>query len=152
MRRVAPSFFVFLLLIGSLSHAQALREVGPISLVVEELSKSAEPCGISIDALDAAMRIPLSNSRLKVSGSSRPYLYANVNVIHPTATLCIAAVNLSFRRVLTAGFDGSAVVGTVWEDGALLSGPPVTFGRRVTEAIEDRTKLFIGAWLKENGS
>lgn len=150
-----PFLAALLLCCGADANAQlnALEGQSSIKLLVETIDEEAKSCGISEDALDASMRIQLSRSPMKVvSAGAAPYLYANVTAVRIGAGGCAVSVALSFNRYMwvapRANSDG--VVATTWKKSAILTGGSADTGRRVANTVEDMTKLFIAAWLKEN--
>lgn len=130
----------------------ALKGQNPIELIVEDLHEGATKCWISRDSLEAAMRIPLSNSPIKVREGLLPYLYVNVNALKMDNGGCAVSVEVSFHRWMFTSRSSSADgdMATVWSKGELLTGPSTDMGRRIANKVEDLTKTFIGAWLKAN--
>lgn len=139
-------------------HAQSgdksLQGIKSVFVLVEDLDEAARQCGISADALDAAVRIPISNSRLGLSKESfGAYLYVNVVALRLNSGIC--AVNLQLRFTRWVWFAPNAnpldsAYGSVWDRGELRTGSSATIGRSVVESLEGLTKQFIGAWLKAN--
>jgi hypothetical protein len=134
------------------ASAAPLEGVITVGIVIEELREDAALCNVSKDALDAAVRLPLSTSRLKVTNEYRYpyYLYVNVNVMRLPNGVCIANVDISFIRPVELLLADGLVDGSVWSKGSLLSGPSSEFGGRVDGVVEGYTKQFIAAWLKDN--
>jgi hypothetical protein len=154
--RITLALMVFLG-IPAVTHAQIpseltdhrLKNYSPVRIVIEQLDDDARQCGITADGLDAAVRLPLSASPVKVVNdvpSSDGYVYANVNVLKLNNGVCVANVELEAHRWAMAFW--SDVI--VWTNGTMLSGAHYDFIRGVDNALEDLTKQFIGAWLKTN--
>lgn len=143
-----------LTLVSELAAAQSqnpgLAGIKGLKLVVETLDENAKSCGINADALDAAMRIPVSNSQLQfVNSPLSPYLYVNLMVLKPET--CFVAINTSLYRVVWLDAKGgAATTASVWDTGSVLSGPAYNMGSRVATTLEGHTKQFIGAWLRAN--
>jgi hypothetical protein len=131
---------------AQIPQSRALTGLPQINILVEDLDSDARACNISSDALDAAARLPLANSRIRVSSSATAYLYINVNVISLGSGLCIASITVKVQRFATEFF----TLVTVWDKGQILSGRASEFGSRISRNVEDVTKMFIAAWLKEN--
>lgn len=149
---------------GAQEEYAGLRGIANVRLVVEDLDDDARACGISKDALDAAMRIPLSNTSLlkapnsvnayldAIAPSLVPFLYSYVLVVRPAPGQCVGSVTVSLHRTLKFTVDGrddyQSV--TIWSKGSMLGGEPAGFGKRVADSVEGKTKQFIGAWLRSN--
>ncbi len=138
---------------------QGLSDIQAVRLLVEDIDDDAKVCGITREALDTAMRLPLASSKLKVfkpgdtNGTYSPYLYVQIVAVRPHA-ICAVYIHLSMRRAVFLGGAASSPVkmisAPVWSTGYMLSDTTVNTARRVTDKVEDMTKLFIGAWLRSN--
>jgi hypothetical protein len=133
-----------------------LRGLQDVSILVEDLDDDAKQCGITESALDAAVRLPVSASRLKIAkdfgeGTDRSYVYVVVITVRP-ADICIASVSVSLRRTVLlqtppeSRFQGAST----WEKSSVMTGPAYSFGKRVSDNVEGFTKELIAAWLKQN--
>jgi hypothetical protein len=126
---------------------RGLKGLVSTGIVVEDLDdEEARKCNISEASLDAAIRLPLSASRLTVDSSSSAYAYVNVTVLRVESGLCVASVRVQLSRWVEE-FRTTAVV---WDRGRLMGGSPATFESRVLNGVEGSTKLLIAAWLKAN--
>lgn len=141
--------FIFLS-ISSAAHARiegSLVGVKTIDLIVEDLSDDAGRCLITTDALEAAVRVPISNSRIRMRKSDDlPYLYVNVAVLSDESKHCVVAYSLSFRKYV----EKEHSIGQFWHKGGVASGPSHRVSRGVINEIEGDTKIFISEWLKAN--
>ena len=135
------------------SAAPGLSGIAAVQLKVEPVDDDARQCGISDDGLDAAVRIPVSNTQLKAAADSSVLLYVQTTSRKGAAD-CTTMIQVSALRSAWFSPDPGAKSGmvAVWTKSSLLTGTPATHGRRTYEAIEGLTKQFIGAWLRENGS
>lgn len=132
------------------ARAQALVGVSEVKLIVEQLDDEARECGVTPDGLEAAVRITLANSRLRVlDGLGEPYYYVQVNVIRG-GEQCIASVRASVSRSVWLTPTGPKLLAQVWSKGLLTAHSRRDFGRRLNSSVEDLTKLMLGAWLKDN--
>jgi hypothetical protein len=123
-----------------------LRGLSGVEILVEGLDEeAARPCNVSKDALDAAVRLPLANSQLRVLAKASPYVYVNVTVMRVNGG-CAATYKVSVRRWSTEFLDYVVV----WNRGGMLSGPAYDFGVRTSSGVEELTKMLIAAWLQAN--
>ena len=154
--RYAP-FLSFLVVAAAAASAQApssapgLSGIAAVQLTVEPVDEEARQCGISDDGLDAAVRIPVSNTQLKAATDS-PFLLYIQTTSRKGKSDCTTMVQVSALRSAWFSPDPGAKSGmvAVWTKSTLLAGAASTHGRRTYEAIEGLTKQFIGAWLREN--
>ena len=131
--------------------APGLNGIAAVQLKVEPVDDDARQCGISDDGLDAAVRIPVSNTQLKAAADSPVLLYVQTTS-RKGGSDCTTMIQVSALRSAWFSADPGAKSGmvAVWTKSSLLTGTPATHGRRTYEAIEGLTKQFIGAWLREN--
>jgi len=133
------------------SSAPGLSGIAAVQLTVEPVDEEARQCGISDDGLDAAVRIPVSNTQLKAVAES-PFLLYVQTTSRKGKSDCTTMVQVSALRSAWFAPESGAKSGmvAVWTKSTLLAGTASTHGRRTYEAIEGLTKQFIGAWLREN--
>ena len=134
------------------SSAPGLNGIPAVQLKVELVDEEARQCGISDDGLDAAVRIPVSNTQLKAVADSPFLLYVQTTTSRKGSSDCNTMIQVSALRSAWFSPEPGAKSGmvAVWTKSTLLTGTPSTHGRRTYEAIEGLTKQFIGAWLREN--
>ena len=134
--------------------APGLNGIAAVQLKVEPVDDEARQCGISDDGLDAAVRIPVSNTQLKAVADSPFLLYVQTTTTPTQGHFRLhhddPGVGAASRMVLAGPRDAKSGMVAVWTKGTLLAGTASTHGRRTYEAIEGLTKQFIGAWLREN--
>jgi len=120
--------------------------------MVEPVDEEARQCGISDDGLDAAARIPVSNTQLKAVADSPFLLHVQTTASRKGTSDCTTMIQVSALRPAWFSPNPGAKSGmvAVWTKSTLLTGAASTNGRRTYEAIEGLTKQFIGAWLREN--
>jgi hypothetical protein len=146
---------ILLVVLGGPVHGQTsgLKGYTEIAIKVGSLDDAARSCGISVDALDAAMRLPLANSRIKVSQQSVGTLTAEVTALQVQPSQgCVGSVAVMFSRPF---FDGrppnaSIVFGITFAKESLITGDPGYVSRSAEQLVESFTKQFIAAWLKDN--
>ena len=144
--------FAALCSIPTLACAQALKGIETVTLAVDlDREPDARACGISLASIDAAMRIPLSNTRLEAVKAGDAVLSANVNVVQAPNGQCAAAISVGLSRtvLLQPHVNSPRVFGTVWSNGHVLVGFPQGFGKAISEKVEDFTKQFLAAWIKD---
>lgn len=140
-----------LLMASSSAAAQASAsalDFDATRIVIEELDDDAAKCGITAGGLDAAVRLPVSTVpqlRVVSTGSGLPYIYVNVNALTMGSGSCAASYEVHLRR-WSSEFQRFV---SVWNKGGMMSGPASSFGSRNRQNIEDLTKEFLAAWLKE---
>ena len=136
---------------GAQSSAPGLNGIPSVQLKVEPVDEDARQCGISDDGLDAAVRIPVSNTQLKAVAEAPVLLYVQTTSRKGGAE-CTTMIQVSALRSAWFSQSPDAKPGmvAVWTKSSLLTGAAATHGRRTYEAIEGLTKQFIGAWLREN--
>ena len=137
---------------GAQSSAPGLSGIPAVQLTMEPVDDEGRQCGLSDDGLDAAVRIPVSNTQLKAVADSPYLLYVQTTSSRKGKSDCTTMVQVSALRPawFSPSPDAKSGMVAVWTKGTLLTGAASTHGRRTYEAIEGLTKQFIGAWLREN--
>ena len=126
-------------------HASPFKGVNETRLIIEEVDEEHAKCGITKSLIDAAVRIPLSNSKLKVTSRVvETYIYANVNVRAMSST-CAINISLEFKKYIPSQGSGS-----FWEAGGLAVWSKNNSPTMVSNSLESFTKELIGEWLKQN--
>jgi hypothetical protein len=141
-------FLVFLLCssISALASAEAMRGIKDIAIVVENPSDDTVKCQVSRDMLDASVRIPLSNTKLKVVDRSLSYIYVNVSMMELNDSFCIGSIRISFNKYSVSESD----FGSFWIRVGTISTTKINSRKRISDLVESHTKEFIAAWLKAN--
>ena len=143
------------LLTADTAWAQLSNEfvgVSAVGLLVESFDHPDEAarCNVSQGGLDAAARLPLDASRLRITSSLATYVYVNVNVMFWNNS-CVASVRVALERDLTIPNTQSYIFGaSVWFRQSLIIGPPSDFGSRVNQSITGYTQQLIAEWTKAN--
>lgn len=138
----------FALLSSFAVSADVLRGVKEIQILVEGLDEDASKCNISKDMIDASVRLPLSNSRIKIARYEDlpdSYLYAYVMVID-SGTVCRMYVELAYLKFINS----ERKLGQFWRKNVLLSNNKASTAKAVGDEFEAFTKQFVSAWLKAN--
>jgi len=148
MKYLKLLFVICLLSSSGFASGQALKGVREVAIVIENLDDDATKCLISKDLLDASVRLPLSNSKIKIVSRElypNAYVYANVNIL-TRGDLCIGSIEFSFNKYSNSEKE----VGTFWTKETLLSRGKADFSRDVSQIIESYAKQLISAWLQAN--
>lgn len=128
--------------------ADVLRGVNDLKIVVNDLNETALRCNLTSDMIDASIRLPLSNSKIKIlkeDDSSDSMLYAYV-VSFDSGAMCQIYVELSYVKYI----HWEKSFGVFWRKNVLLSYRKTNVIRSVGEEFEAFTKQFVSSWLKAN--
>lgn len=141
-------------LVATPAQAQdnAFVGVSAVRILVEGLDDAAAKCNVTTSGLDAAARLPLDASRLRITPAlSFSDVYVAVTALSLPSGLCVARVSVDLNRTLAIPGTNQLVFGaTVWHKGTLLTGPSSDFGQRVNQYVTDFTKELIAEWIKAN--
>lgn len=141
-------FLGFLFLGSSLTWASALKGVREVDLLVENLDSDARSCGVSSDMIDAAIRLPISNTRLKlVQKDGNGYVYANANIIDLGAR-CVMNLTLQYNKLSISELQ----YGVFWSKSSLWIWPKNDTKNQVEKEFDSFARQFIAAWLKANSN
>jgi hypothetical protein len=141
-------FILVILLTSSIVSAQVLRGVGEITILIEDLDRDAIRCNLSKDMIDASIRLPLSNSKIRiVKNDTYPdsYLYANVIAIDAGST-CQIYVELAYQKYVKT----EKKYGQFWRKNVLIGATKSNSPKIVGDDLESFTKQFLSAWLVDN--
>jgi S1-C subfamily serine protease len=147
-----------MILLPSQGHAQTLnhllRGVSKVQLVIENLAERDKECGLTEQAIRAAVMYPLSSTKIEV-GSSHVALYVAANSLSfRAASLCVThySVQVFTAQSVTLEFSGHDNFAQIelWNSGSILSSDRSDHARRVTGSIEQRVKAFITDWNLDN--
>lgn len=139
---------IFLITVAGLAIASPMKGVKEVGILIEELDSSAKACNITEDYLDAAVRIRLSNSRLKMVPMDKlpdAYIYVQLTIIDDK-THCVASLNISFNKYIQS----ERAAGNFWRRTELLVFRKSNFQNSLRDAIDNHITQFLGAWLKSN--
>jgi hypothetical protein len=148
MKFVNLLIFASLLAVTNFASASALKNVKEIAILIEELDEDASKCEVTEDLLDASVRVPLSNSRIKIGKQpslSDGYIYVVANVLND-GNFCIVNLSVSFQKYVPSERD----TGEFWSKSQIMSLRKINVSKGVATYAELMTKQFISAWLKVN--
>lgn len=128
-----------------------LSDISSVRIVVDvDRQPDAQLCGVTADSIEAAIRLPASNTKLQVDSQANVLLAASVNVVQGPDGTCAASISLSAIRLVSIHPDApSRQMAEVWDKSYILLGRQAEFGRAASNKIEDYTKQFISAWLAD---
>jgi hypothetical protein len=139
-------FLIFFVFLNSICYADALSGIREVSIVVEQLGKDEIGCGISESSIEAAARIPLSNTRMRVSNQpSGAYLYLNVQALD-LGSMCVLLTEVQLRKWSKSNDQ----VGSFWDRKYIAHIQKINMNNRASMNIESLIKEFISSWLKSN--
>jgi hypothetical protein len=97
--------------------------------------------------LDAAVRIPLSNSKLRVTNVSNTmsYLYVKVALLQINNS-CAGSILVSFNKYSKSEND----TGEFWNKSMIIYDNKNSIRKSISDDVESFAKEFIAAWLKAN--
>ena len=125
--------------------------VSAVSILVEKLSDDEAKCNVTEGGLDAAARLPLDASRLRIDPVASSYVYVRVTALSLSSGLCAGHVGVDLTRMLAIpGTNQLVFSATVWGKGTIMSGPSSDYGQRVNQRVGDFTKQLIAEWIKAN--
>jgi len=139
-------------LVATPAQAQDNNFVGvsEVNIVVEDLADAAAKCNVSKGGLDAAVRLPLDASRLRINPHALSYVYVNVSALWEPRG-CAASVQVELKRSLAIPGTTQWVYGaSVWDKGTILTGTSSYVGKGVNQSVTDFTKELIAEWIKAN--
>lgn len=147
MKTITQALIILFLFSSNFAIANPLIRVKEVGILIEELSDAAKSCSITEDFLDASIRIPLSNSRIKISSDilNPSYIYLNIVAIND-GSFCILYINTSYKKWVSE----EKASATFWQKGEIISMKKVNIQKVTGEIVESHIKQFISAWLKAN--
>ena len=130
------------------ASASALKNVIETGLLIENVDEEHRKCGITKNMIDAAVRIPLSNSKLTLTGRMvDSYIYVNVNA-REISNFCALNISLEFKKYIPSQGD----VGSFWYVGGLAVWTKNNAPTMVSTTLEGFSKELVGAWIKANSN
>jgi hypothetical protein len=148
MKIINLLIFTSLLAVTNFASASALIDVREIGILIEQLDEDAFKCEVTEDLLDASVRVPLSNSRIKIgtqTSLSDGYIYVVATVLND-GNFCILNLSVSFQKYVPSERD----TGEFWSKGQIMSIRKINVTKNLAATVELMTKQFISAWLKAN--
>jgi hypothetical protein len=130
-----------------------LRGLSEMDLTIESLSEDAKRCGLTKEAIRAAVMYPLSSTKIALDRDASVTLYINVGTIYQKQG-CISSVAVqayAFQKVTLLFSGDERVVDIIlWKSGSLLTSSWNGHVRQVSETIEEEVKKFITDWNLDN--
>ncbi len=125
-----------------------LKGITEVGVELEQVSAQAAACGLSRDAIQAAVTKALTDGGLKISrfADTDVYLYVNVNTVSPAAGLCVSRYDVSLNTNTSAKLpyqQQEALVQVVLlHDGGMASGGANGHGDGVVKALKQYVDQF----------
>jgi hypothetical protein len=146
--KLGKYILIYFFVTWNYAFANPLIGVKEIGILIEELDKNAIACNLSSSYIDASLRIPLSNSKIKIVDIEKipdTYIYVRLTVIDDK-DFCIASVVTSFNKWIVS----EKSYGEFWRRSEVISFRKIVFQKTVGDILDSHAKQFIGSWLKEN--
>jgi hypothetical protein len=127
-----------------------------VHLVIEDLSKDANSCGITKDLIRDAFMHPAGAAKFQLDADlNSAAFHIHVNTVRlANAPVCVSDVRATVYslRPATLGFSSNAVRATVllWYDAILATATSGQHSSQVKGDIETLTKRFIAEWDLSN--
>ena len=136
--------------------SNALRGLSQIHLVIEPLNGNDITCGLTEEAIRAAVLFPASSARFQITNPFVPtvlYVQTTTLFFGPQHS-CVTNINMrvySWQEV-TLNFSGGNAFARIelWNTGYIIGGPQSGHPRRIAQVIEDLTKKFVTDWNFDN--
>ena len=160
-----------LLGLGLPVHAQtkdnALKDIGKVNLIVEDLSRDAMACGVTAQNVRDAFAAKLTGGPLTLiddaaakndSQATTIYVKANVmalsieNVVNAPCVSHVAVSLYDYQKVpLAATKRDAAARVELWEKGTMFATAKEGHGRRMSEAMSQLAQDLLTIWAMDNG-
>jgi hypothetical protein len=130
----------------------SLKGLTAINVVVEDPGPAAEKSGLTPVALQNAVQLRLRQSGVPVTPDADPYLYVQVTVIDPGASLPLAyAINVAFMQEITLPRGlGTYLQSPTWSLTSLGMVGSDRFAKVVQDRVQEFVNQFAGAYLSVN--
>ncbi len=148
LKKIKVILILLILIMQNFAYADALKGIKEVGILIENIDEEAIRCNISKDLLDASIRLPIANSKLKIIDIEKipdNYLYVNINVMD-FSNLCVGSIQISLNKYVSS----EEAYGQFWRKTEIMSFRKIEFSREVGKSVEAFTKQFISAWLKAN--
>lgn len=140
-------FLISLMLSCSQVSANSFKGIKEVGILIENLDEDATKCNMTEDFLDAAVRLPISNSKIRVVDMNKfpsAYIYVKLIIIREQE-MCTAYIRVALNKYIPGENTGE-----FWNKDGLLIYRKVNFQQKIGEQLESFTKQLISAWLKAN--
>jgi hypothetical protein len=162
MRRLVLFVATAATLMCNQGHARTkhnlLRGASKIALSIEKQSPEAKECGLTEEAIRAAVMYPLSSSKVELvpaNDADAVVLYVNIASLYlKEDQTCFSSLSIqvyTYQKV-TLEFSGDEKYAWIelWTSGGVASSYPSRHAQRMTSFIEDKVKKFITDWNLDN--
>jgi len=127
-----------------------LRGVGPVRIVVEELSEAGKQNGLNRDSIKAIVELRLRKNDVGLGGEETiPYLYINVNVV-ASPEWASYGVDLAVKQSVAINATGVRCYATTYDKGCVGYCRPSRLRYEMSESLEELVDLFSNDYLAAN--
>lgn len=146
---------------------KALKDVGKVNLIVEDLSREAMACGVTAQNVRDAFAAKLTGGPLTLiddaaakndTQATTIYVKANVmalsieNVVNAPCVSHVAVSLYGYQKVpLTATKRDAMARVELWEKGTMFATAKEGHGRRMSEAMSQLAQDLLNIWAMDNG-
>jgi hypothetical protein len=139
------------------AHAQAeddghrLKGLTKIRLLVEDLSKGSELCGITSGIIRDAL-YPISSSKLQISDTADARFYIQVTTLQ-SQVRCKSKIDIRVYLIQQERLFSDLVRSydvVLWSEGSVFTSDVGEHAPIIREGIENMTKDFVTAWNQDN--
>lgn len=128
-----------------------LEKLPEVRVVVAPLSEAAAECNVTTNGLDAAARVTLDASRLRVREESPDRSFLLVYFFARSADSgCTGYLEVALARPVIVVSTEKPTIAKVWSRNFLMAGPAYDFGERVNATVREFTTQFLAEWIKQN--
>jgi len=139
---------------GKVHSGDPLKDIRQFELVIEDLSKYAQECGITEDSIRGAFMYPASSAKFSLGTLEAPTIYIRVSTIHLPQGICESNVEMDVQahQKIPLPSSGRDVLATIilWHSGSMTMSYPAIHGQHVKGMIENKTKELITDWNLAN--
>ena len=148
---------IWLSMSTGIAHAQAkndgsLKGLTKIRLLVEDLSKGSELCGITSGIIRDAL-YPISSSKLQISDTADARFYIQITTLQ-SQVQCKSKIDIRVYLFQHEKLPFSDLVRSydvvLWSEGSFFTSDVDEHARIIREGIENMTKDFVTAWNRDN--
>lgn len=170
MRIVVAAVFAVLGLTSSVNAQtkdNALKDVGKVNLIVEDVSSAAASCGVTSQNIRDAFSAKLTGGPLTVVDDAAAksdtqvatvYVKANVmalaieNVMNAPCVSHIAVSLYGYQKVPLQVTKRDAMARVeLWESGTMFAAAKESHGRRMSESVSQLAQDLLAVWSLDNG-
>lgn len=125
--------------------------IGPLNVMVEELSADAVSAGFSKEELRTIVELKLRQSGIPITENIGPFVYINLGIIHINGTdIFVYDLEICLLSPVILIHNGAKTLARTWTTGGLGSEPKSSIKTVIKEKIESHLTKFCNEYLKAN--